>query len=479
MANGNLVENLPRIVIGGLGGGSGKTIVSLGLIKAFRDQGLKVKPFKKGPDYIDAAWLALAAGETSCNLDPFFLDDNTIRGLFQLKAKGYSLSIIEGNRGIFDGLDIDGSCSTVHLAKVLKAPIIVVVDCTKVTRTVAALLLGCNKLERDFEVKGVIFNRVGGERHRKILTRSVEKYTDIQVVGYLPKLKKDPIPERYMGLISHREYYPSETLEFLSKVACENLDLNKIFNMARDAEELELVPLIWPDRVVEQPVKIGIIRDSSLWFYYNENLELLERCGARIVEFSLISNFEPPEEIHGLYLGGGFPEIQAEILSKNQKMRDWVHKMAKRGMPIYAECGGFMYLCKEMEVGGRVYPMSGVFPYRIKIHKRPQGHGYTRLTVVNSNPFFKTGLEFLGHEFHYSSCEVRDEDIPFCLELKKGVGILSGMDGLNFMNTFASYNHIHGLHIPTWGKNFVKACDIFRSYKKINSNICPKITARY
>ncbi len=240
------------------------------------------------------------------------------------KALSFDISVIEGNRGIFDGLDVEGSCSTVHLAKTLQSPIIVVVDCTKVTRTVAAMLIGCNSLDPDFKVKGVIFNRVAGERHKNILSRSVEKYTDIKVLGAIPKLRQDPIPERYMGLISHREYESGENLNYLGRVIHDNVDLDGILNIATDVTFDFQVKPIWPEKVVGESVNIGVVRDSSLWFYYEENLELLSKCGANIIEFSLISDSRPPTQLHGIYLGGGFPETQAELLSKNTHMKKYI-----------------------------------------------------------------------------------------------------------------------------------------------------------
>ena len=473
-------KNFPRIVIGGLGGGSGKTIVSLGIIRSLKNKGLRVRPFKKGPDYIDASWLSLAAREMSCNLDPFFLDDNILLSLFCERAYDYDISIIEGNRGIFDGLDVEGTCSTSHLSKTLQAPVVVVVDCTKVTRTVAALLLGCNRLEPGFKLHGVIFNRVAGPRHRGILTRSVEKYTDIKVVGAIPKLKKDPIPERFMGLISDKEYESEKNLDMLSQVIGDNVDLDAIVQIAYTAPSLEISKLSWPKKIVEEEVNIGVVRDSSLWFYYEENLEALRRCGARLIELSLLSDFSGDDKIHGLYLGGGFPETQAEGLSDNIDTRRWILEMARIGLPIYAECGGLMYLCKEIRFLGKTYPMAGVFPHIVEVHNKPQGHGYTKVEVISKNPFFKQGTIFLGHEFHYSRCLIEESCHDFCLKVKRGTGLGMGRDGLIYKNTFASYNHIHALHIPSWAMNFVRAAKIFKD--NINGSagrLCPVVEAYY
>ncbi len=473
--------NIPRIVIGGLGGGSGKTIVSLGIIRTLRKKGLKVRPFKKGPDYIDASWLSLAAGVKACNLDPFFMDETFLLSLFYERALNFDISVIEGNRGIFDGLDVEGSCSTSHLAKTLNAPVTVVVDCTKVTRTVAALLLGLNQLEDDFRVRGVIFNRVAGPRHRKILTRSVEKYTDVEVLGSIPKLKTNPIPERYMGLISDKEYESEKSLDDLSYVVQDNVDIGGVVDIAKSSTPISTTPFPWPDLIIQDQVNIGVIKDSSLWFYYEENLELLKRLGANLVEMSLLSRVDKNNKIHGLYLGGGFPETQAKGLSKMVEVRDWIRKMASMGMPIYAECGGLMYLCKEIVINDVSYPMAGIFPHRIEIYKKPQGHGYTRAEVVLKTPFFTQGARFVGHEFHYSRCVLQGSSCEFSLKLTRGSGILDKMDGLVFKNTFASYNHIHALHIPAWGKNFVRAAKIFKDHigGPSRDKPCPKIEAIY
>lgn len=408
------------------------------------------------------------------------MDKDTLKSLFAYRCGNSDIAIIEGNRGIFDGLDVNGSCSTTYLAKILDVPVILVVDCTKVTRTVAAFILGCNSLEKDFKIQGVIFNRVAGERHRKILTGSVEKYTDVKVLGSIPKLKKDPIPERYMGLISHREYECEDNLEYLATVASDNIDTEEVLAIAKNTKNIFVTKRIFPKEKIVKGINIGVVKDSSLWFYYEENLELLNRLGANIVEFSLIEDTLPPCELHGLYLGGGFPETQVHGLSKNESMRQYINSMAQKGMPIFAECGGLMYLCKDLIVQGQSYPMSGVFPYIVEIHKRPQGHGYTEVIVEKENPYFKKGISFLGHEFHYSKCVGKDISKLSCLKVIRGTGVGFGCDGLLFKNTFASYNHIHGLHIPTWGVNFVKAAEIFKDFcSKYPNDPCKVIVAQY
>ncbi len=468
----------------GVCGGSGKTIVSLGLIRALKKKGLRVRPFKKGPDYIDASWLEKAAGHEASNLDPFFMDDGMLLSLLWERGKSFDLAFIEGNRGLFDGLDVEGTCSTSHLCKLFLSPVIVVVDCTKVTRTVAALLSGLNAFEKDVKIHGVILNRVGGPRHRNILTQCVHTYTDIEVLGAIPKLSKDPIPERHMGLVSDKEWGAEESLETLARVVCENVDMDRVMEMACGAPPLQVVsPVNWPERVVEKgDVRIGVVKDSSLWFYYHENLEALERCGASLMRISLVEGRGLPE-IDGLYLGGGFPETLAQELSENREMREQIKGLSRKGLPIYAECGGLMYLCKSILFKGNIYPMAGILPFSVEVCKRPQGHGYTQVEVREENPFFKKGTSFCGHEFHYSRCVANDtslfSSVKMCLSMKRGVGIYKRSDGFLINNTFASYNHIHALHIPSWAQNFVMAAYRFKEYKNSSLLPCPMLCADY
>ena len=451
----------PRLTFSGLKGGSGKTIVSLGLSRYWNKRGFSVKPFKKGPDYIDAMWLSRAAGQIATNLDPFFMSDSIIRGLFAQKSQQSNLAVIEGNRGLFDGLDSDGSCSTSGLVKTLQSPVILVVDCTKVTRTVAAFILGCQEFESDMNIDGVILNNVANERHANIIQESVIKYTHIPVLGKIPKIKSVLIPERHMGLISDQEYAAEEALENISEIVSSHVDTQKLIDIADNASSLADIPKsIWSfPPADDRGVNIGVVKDASLWFYYPENLEALERAGARICEVSLL-NPDPWPQLNGLYLGGGFPETQADELSQNQVIKNHVYNLSCMGLPIYAECGGFMYLCSSLRCGNTIYPMAGVFPLQMELTKKPQGHGYTRARVVQDNPFHPLGSEFVGHEFHYSRCNIENHpDFVYCLQLSKGNGVGDGKDGLIFKNTFACYTHLHALSVQGWAERFVQACE--------------------
>lgn len=450
--------------------------MTLGLCRNLVQAGLEVQPFKKGPDYIDAAWLSLAASRQASNLDPFLMPAEKLLSLFTTECASANFALIEGNRGLFDGKDTSGSYSTAELAKLLQTPVILVLDCTKMTRTVAAVVLGCRHFDPGLNLAGVILNRTAGQRHQTIVRQCIEKYTDIPVVGILPKISPDPIPERHMGLISDREcLWTHRTLDALAAIAGECLDLPKIMDIAGSAPNLE-TPLQAPRAFAEtaDTVRIGVIRDAALWFYYKENLDELRRHGAELVELSLLSPTEW-SQIHGLYLGGGFPETQAAQLSENKLIRNLVRDLSAGGLPIYAECGGFMYLGESLIYDETVFPMAGVFPLQTMLCAKPQGHGYTVSRVVRANPFHPRGLEFTGHEFHYSKCvSPLSPDIAFALEMRRGCGIDAHRDGLIRRNTFACYTHLHAYGVPTWAENFVNAA---RFYKHSSKGNVPDITA--
>ncbi len=454
--------NAPRLVLAGLSGGAGKTILTLALCRAWVEGGKKVRPFKKGPDYIDAAWLGLAAGVSATNLDPCFMSEAQIRSLFRERMESFDLGLIEGNRGLFDGKDVLGSCSTAELARQLSSPVILAVDCTKMTRTVAPIIQGCANFEPGLNLAGVILNQTATDRHRSILRKAIETYTDVPVLGVLPKLKVNPIPERHMGLMSDQEHEGHETLDELGRIGAECLDLQALWDVAASTPPLKgEFASLWPEKDRAKCVRIGYVKDQAFWFYYPENLEALERAGAELVQLSLLGD-DPWPEIHGLYIGGGFPETFAKGLADNRQARDRVRTLAQDSMPIYAECGGFMYLCRELEYEGRVYPMSGVFPVGTRLCPKPQGLGYTRAEVVADNPYFSVGESLSGHEFHYSVCLAdQGEGLNFALKMTRGRGMMGGRDGLLFKNTFAGYNHTHALAVPDWAPNFVKAAELY------------------
>jgi len=469
-ARANAMQSFPRIILAGLSGGSGKTFVSIGLCRALARRGHMVRPFKKGPDYIDASWLTHAARQTACNLDPFLLPRETIAALFQEKAREADISIIEGNRGLFDGKDREGTCSTAELARQLDAPVVLVLDATKMTRTAAAIVAGCRAFEPGLNLAGVILNRTAGERHRAILKQCIEELAGVPVLGCLPKIADNPIPERHMGLVSDQEHAGREAaLDAIADVVERSVDIDRLLLAARNAAPpVSAGPVPWPASVVPAhkaaPV-IGYVHDAALWFYYPENLEALECAGAILQRVSLLAH-EPWPELDGLYLGGGFPETQAPALAANVAVRSHVLSLARAGLPIYAECGGFMYLCEGLHLPDGHHELAGVFPLSTRLCPRPQGLGYVEALVEAENPFHPLGAHVAGHEFHYSACTEPsrpDAMPPLALKMLRGHGMLAGRDGLLAGRTFASYTHIHALGVPHWAPSFVRAALAYRA----------------
>lgn len=462
--------DFPRILIAALRGGSGKTLLSIGLIAAWKALGKNVTPFKKGPDYIDAGWLALAAGRPCHNLDTFLVETKHILQSFLSHSSQGDIAVVEGNRGLYDGIDIKGSTSTAELAKLLQAPVVLCIDCTKSTRTMAAAVLGCMQFDPGVDIKGVILNRVAGPRHEQILRKSIEHYCNIPVLGAVPKLGKQNFPERHMGLIPTPEHaWAQESIDAAAQMAANYLDLDALAEIARQAprrfvSEQHPASPTNRDLCSDQHLtpRIGIIKDSAFQFYYPENIEALAYAGAETVFISpLTSDNIPP--VDALYIGGGFPETHAEQLSANVKFREQLKLLAEDGLPIYAECGGLMYLGEALVLDERSYPMAGVLPVVFGFSKKPQGHGYTIVVVKEKNPYFEVGAELRGHEFHYSRVlKWRGAAKDLVFDMQRGTGFIDNKDGVCYKNVLATYTHLHALGSPSWAESIVRNA---RAYK--------------
>jgi cobyrinic acid a,c-diamide synthase len=462
----------PRLIIAALRGGSGKTIVSIGIIAALRGRGHSVAPFKKGPDYIDAGWLALAAGRPCYNLDTFLLDADSIRRSFCFHAPSFDVALIEGNRGLYDGIDLDGATSTAELAKLLRAPVVMCVDCTKTTRTMAAVISGCVQFDPDASIRGVILNRVAGSRHESILRRSIEHYSGVPVIGAVPKLGRQIFPERHMGLVPTPEHgWAADSIQSIARIAAQHIDLEALMRLAQAAPAVDTVcenPSLDQPKgratTVEPPVaRIGILKDSAFQFYYPENIEALQAAGAEIVFISPLREDTLPD-VDALYIGGGFPETHAQELAANTGFSRRMRELVEGGFPVYAECGGLMYLGEELVLEGKSFPMAGVLPLSFGLFKRPQGHGYTVVTVEGENPYYPVGTEIRGHEFHYSRVlRWSGSESDFVFKMQRGVGIHGDRDGLVHKNVLATYTHIHALGNPGWASALVRNAVAYRS----------------
>ncbi|NLI80538.1 MAG: cobyrinate a,c-diamide synthase [Deltaproteobacteria bacterium] len=467
----------PRLVIAALRGGSGKTLVSLGLVAYWRkERRLRVVPFKKGPDYIDAGWLSVAAGSPCYNLDPFLMDPADMLGSFLRRSLKGDCSVIEGNRGLYDGVDSRGTYSTAELAKFLRAPVVLVIDGTKMTGTAAALVLGCQKIDPEVRIAGIIFNHVAGKRHENVLRRSIEEHCEIPVLGILPKEAGDFFPERHLGLVPPQESRDcARAMDFAAKLAQACLDTDGLLEVAKSAAPLGMpLPTHASERAsgaYQRPV-IGILRDAAFQFYYPENIEALRERGAEVVEISSF-DLKPLPALDGLYIGGGFPETHLEVLARNKTFKQSLTSRIDGGLPVYAECGGLMFLCKAIHQQTDSFPMAGVFPYEVVMEKRPQGHGYVLMDCVGENPYFPVGTRLRGHEFHYSRIGGVDVSTEFVFNLTKGHGMLAGKDGLCYKNVLAAYAHLHAVGNGDWADAMVGAA---LSYREQRSDEVPDVT---
>ncbi|HUV51199.1 MAG TPA: cobyrinate a,c-diamide synthase [Anaerolineae bacterium] len=466
--------DIPRIIIAALRGGAGKTILSIGIIAAWTNLGKRVAPFKKGPDYIDAGWLALAADRPCYNLDTFMIKEEQVLNSFLSHSINRDIAVIEGNRGLYDGLDVEGSTSTAELAKLLKAPVILCIDCTKTTRTMAAVVSGCMQFDPDVKISGVILNRIAGPRHENIIRKSIEQHCGVPVLGAVPNLGKQNFPERHMGLVPMSEHgWAKDSIAAASQTASAYLDLTAIEKIADQAAKSSIIQHSATSnqssvpRDIRQPApRIGIVRDSAFQFYYPENIEALVSLGAEAVFISPFSDSIIPP-VDAMYIGGGFPETHAKELAEKVAFKHQLKSLAEDGLPIYAECGGLMYLGKELVLDGKSYPMADVLPVVFGFSKKPQGHGYTIIKVERENPYFKVGAEIRGHEFHYSRVLKwmgTDNDLVFCM--KRGAGFINKKDGVCYKNVLATYTHIHALGTPSWADALVQNAISYRNKSK-------------
>ncbi len=451
-------SSLPRLVIAGLSGDSGKTLISAGLIRALRARSLRVAPFKKGPDYIDASWLGAAARAVGRNLDTFLMPTEAIGSSLRRAAAWADVAVIEGNRGLFDGLDAEGSHSTAQLARMLDAPVVLVVDATKVTRTAAALVLGCQILDPELHLAGVILNRVATARQEAVIREAIVNATGLTVLGALPRVADVDLPSRHLGLVTVAEHPRAEAmLARAAELIERHVDVPALLGHAKHAASLR--GSLAQDAGaggVSRMVRVGIARDEAFSFYYPENLEALEAAGAELVPFSPLHGDEPPE-MDALILGGGFPEVHAARLASNRPMRRALARRVREGLPVWAECGGLMFLARSLNVDDVAHEMVGALPVDIEQTARPQGHGYVVARVDGANAFLAEGAQIRGHEFHYSRLLQAPEGLPSVLAVERGRGIGGGRDGLRVGNVVASYTHVHAGALPAWAPALVAA----------------------
>lgn len=462
-------SGLRGMVLAGLSGGSGKSVAAVGLLAALRTRGLKVLPFKKGPDYIDAGWMAKAAGAPCYNLDPYLTGPEQLRATFfrHLQEKKMAVALVEGNRGLFDGVNASGTYSTAELAILLNLPILLVVDCSKTTRTVAALVMGCRLFDPRLRIAGVILNQVATSRHERILRESLAQTGDIPVLGIIPRLAADIFPMRHLGVTPHQEYKNAEqAVATLGSMATQHFDLDAILSRMQTITlpaQPEARPPVATNRQphisqLESNLRIGVLRDAAFQFYYEENFEALQEEGAELVMINALSAEALPAGLHGLYIGGGFPETCAQALADNHSFRHSLRTAIDNGLPVYAECGGLIYLGRSILLEGREYPLTGIFPVTFSLAAKPQAHGYSILSVEGENSFYRQGLHIKGHEFRYSKVqEWSGQSRDLVLRMQRGTGFMDGRDGLVYNNVLALYTHVLASGTPEWASGFLAA----------------------
>jgi len=452
--------------VAGASGDAGKTTLALGLVGALRARGIVVQPFKKGPDFIDPAWLSRAAGRATRNLDARLCGDDVVQSVFDRHAPSDGVSVIEGNRGLFDGGDAKGTHSTAALARLLDAPVLLVVNIAKVTRTAAAVVLGCKHLEPGTPICGVVLNRVAGARHQRVAKTAIEESTGIPVVGAIPRLDEDTISSRHLGLLTPQEHASAdEAIATIERLIRESVDLDAVVSMARAAsvrQPGQLGSSAGPsDRAngarPGEGLTIGVLQDAAFTFYYPENLEALEALGARVVAISPLRDQRLPK-VDALYVGGGFPETHAAQLASNVELLGAIRQRVGEGLSVYAECGGLMYMSRQLSMGDRSYEMVGALPLEMVMQERPAGHGYVEAEVVGSTPFYSRSDLVSGHEFHYSRIVAGLSQVEPVFRMKRGAGVDGhGAEGLSLGRVLGTYVHVHALGTKAWAHGMIQA----------------------
>lgn len=491
-------SSCPRLMIAALHGRSGKTVITLGLLRALSRSGKKVQAFKKGPDFIDPGWHQIACGRTSRNLDSFFMTPEQIRTIVGENSEACNVSIIEGAMGLYDGLDVEGSSSSAQIAKITNTPVILVVDVTRMTRTAAALVWGCQQFDPEVNIAGVILNRVRGPRQEQLVREAIEQYCKVPVVAALPVDAGLTIPDRHLGLVSSAEAEEREqTLDGIAKVIEEYVDCDALLAIAQKVRPLSFKKsaLKHSEREKEAPriagvkeaPRIAVVRDAAFCFYYEENLQALKDEGAELLFVNSLEDKALPPDIHALYIGGGFPEEFALQLEANESFKHSVKEAVEAELPVYAECGGLMYLGTSLEYKGLSAKMVGALKLNTRMQEKRQAHGYSIMKSCRDESWLEAsamqdaaieakhadvysswiqeGTTLIGHEFHHSKVEGLCPKRPLVFCNTRGNGIINKHDGITYKGVLAVYTHVNALASPQWAKQFVAQARRFQEHK--------------
>ncbi len=439
---------------------SGKTVLSIGITAALRSQGHKVQAFKKGPDYIDPMWLAKATRRNCYNLDYWTQSESEILTTLSHHSQDADISVIEGNKGLHDGLAADGSNSNAALAKLTGAPVILVLDTRGTIRGVAPLLLGYQQFDPEVNIAGVILNFVGGGRHAAKLQTVIERYTNIPILGVVQRNKALELVERYLGLMpSNEDQLADNKINHIAKIIADQVNLNKIVEIANTAKPIPLHKK--EKRSASYELKIAYAKDEAFGFYYADDLDTFRELGALLIPFDTLNDTSLPEA-DALFIGGGFPEKRMQELASNSSMKAAIHSAIEKGMPCYAECGGLMYLCKSIQYKTQHAEMVGIIKVDCEMHEKPIGRGYTLLQKTAQHLWSQVEQnelpmgELPGHEFHYSKLAQPLNDSKFAYQVNRGYGIDGQNDGFQYKNLLACYAHQRNTQQNQWISNFLE-----------------------
>ncbi len=453
----------PAFILGGTHSGCGKTTVSLGIMAALKARGMQVQPFKCGPDFIDPTLHQLITGQVSRNLDIRMCGPEWVQGTFLRNLENKDCGVIEGVMGLFDG----GAGSAATLAKTLEIPAFLIIDVRAAAESIAAVVQGFATLDPQVNLAGVLCNRIGSLRHKELIVEAVTRYTDVPVIGCIPRNEEVTIPSRHLGLYMGEEKpLQGADIAALAELMEQHLDLDAMLRTAYITMRTEVPNVIAPYPAIApgtQKVRIGVARDQAFCFYYQDNLDLLTAAGAELITFSPLQDDKLPPSLDGLYLGGGYPELFAEQLSANTSMRKEIFDFCQADKPVYAECGGFMYLTRELkDLEGHTFPMAAVFPFSSHMQKRLRRLGYREPRVARNTVLAPAGVTLSGHEFHYSTITREEQDTtPSAYLLPDGQ-----KEGYLHKQTLAGYIHLHWGRTPEAAMHFVQACKTTKGNEK-------------
>jgi len=449
-----------RILLAGDRSSSGKTTIVAGLLYALRSRGLAVQPYKVAMDYIDPSYHSWITGRPCRNLDGYLMTEAAVKEVYSHAAHGADVAVIEGVRGLYEGYDGDLG-STAQIAKMLESPVIFIVDARSITRSAAALVKGYMDYDPQVQIKGVILNKVGSERHASKAKKEIERYAGLEVLGTIPRDESMHLAMRHLGLVpvlegQARQEGFLERLERIREIVEETLEIDRLLELAKAAQPLpEPEPDLYRKNQSGKGLKVGVALDEAFNFYYRDNLELMELARAEVVPFSPLHDSKIPAA-DGIYIGGGYPELYARELSQNCSMNSSLQKAQERGLPIYAECGGLMYLAREIEWDGERQDMVGLVPGRAQ-RGNIRVVSYVKGALVRDCPLGPKGTPIAGHEFHHSEL-LLEEEVKFAIRLERGTGIKDGWDGISEENLVASYTHIHSASYRGFPAHFLSAC---------------------